>query len=117
MRLNCLYCKEPFEVPDSDLRALGEALSLLHGKTLYKGRGCDQCLGRGLYDRTALYEILQVDETVRDQIIARTSASVIKQAAVQSGALSTLRHDGLLKVAEGRTTLEEVYRVTQLDVF
>jgi general secretion pathway protein E len=57
-----------------------------------------------------------VDEEARDQIITRTSASVMKQAAVQRG-LQTLRMDGAKKVVEGITTIEEVFRVTQLDVF
>jgi type II secretory ATPase GspE/PulE/Tfp pilus assembly ATPase PilB-like protein len=57
------------------------------------------------------------DEVLRDQVIERTSASVIKQAAVQRGHLQTLRMDGSKKVLMGRTTIEEVFRVTQLDVF
>ena len=84
---------------------------------LYRGKVCEQCLGRGLYDRTALYEILMLAESVRDQVITRTSASVIKQSAVQSGLLKTLRMDGMGKVLEGRTTMEEVFRITQLDAF
>ena len=74
-------------------------------------------MGRGLYDRTAIYEMLNVDEDIRDMVINRTSASVVKQHAVQSGGMSTLRMDGLWKVVEGRTTMEEVFRVTQMDVF
>ena len=63
-----------------------------------------------LYDRTALYEILEIDEPIRDQVIERTSASVVKQTAVERGT-RTLRMDGLQKVIEGRTTVEEVFRV------
>ncbi len=117
VRLNCPYCKEGHEPTDAQISELGLPRSaLLEGK-LWRGKGCENCLGRGLFDRTAIYEILVLDELMRDQIIERTSASVMKQSAVQRGHLLTLRMDGARKVAAGQTTTEEVFRVTQLDVF
>ena len=116
VRLVCPYCKEPFEPTDAQLIELGVARNALADNRLWRGRGCENCLGRGLFDRTAIYEIFVIDEQARDQIIERTSASVIKQAAVARG-LQTLRMDGAKKVIEGKTTIEEVFRVTQLDVF
>jgi general secretion pathway protein E len=117
VRLICPYCKETFEPTDAQLAELGVKREALKSGTLCRGRGCEHCLGRGLFDRTAIYEILVLDETLRDHIIERTSASVMKQSAVQRGHLQTLRMDGARKVLEGRTTIEEVFRVTQLDVF
>jgi general secretion pathway protein E len=117
VRLICAYCKETFTASDAQIRELGALAALMKDRQLPRGRGCEQCLGRGLYDRTAIYEILQMSETVRDMVIARTSASVIKQQAVSKEGLRTLRMDGLKKVIEGKTTMEEVFRVTQLDVF
>jgi len=116
VRLVCPYCKEAYEPTEAQLRELGLDMANLQDGVLWRGRGCEQCLGRGLYDRTAIYEIFVIDEQARDQIIQRTSASVIKQHAVTRG-LRTLRMDGASKVLEGRTTIEEVFRVTQLDVF
>ncbi len=116
VRLICPYCKEPFEPTDAQLRELGITRDSLIDNRLWRGRGCENCLGRGLFDRTAIYEIFVIDEQARDQVIARTSASVIKQTAVARG-LQTLRMDGARKVIEGKTTIEEVFRVTQLDVF
>ena len=116
VRLNCLYCRQTYQPTDADLHQLGALESQVPSEGLYRGNGCEQCLGRGLYDRTALYEILEIDEVIRDQVIERTSASVVKQSAVERGT-KTLRMDGLHKVIEGRTTIEEVFRVTQLDVF
>ena len=116
VRLICPYCKEAYEPTEVQLAELGAARKSLREPRLYRGRGCDNCLGRGLFDRTAIYEIFAIDEDARDQIIERTSASVIKQSAVQRG-LQTLRMDGSKKVVEGKTTIEEVFRVTQLDVF
>jgi len=117
VRVICPRCKEPLEVTDAELKELGYTREQLPDGHLYHGRGCDNCLGRGLYDRTAIYEILTINETIRDQIISRTSASVIKQVAVESGHLKTLRMDGAAKVVQGETTMEEVFRVTQMDVF
>ncbi|MBI4586202.1 MAG: Flp pilus assembly complex ATPase component TadA [Planctomycetes bacterium] len=116
VRLICVHCKEEFIATEAQLKELGPFARKLNGNRLFRGRGCEHCLGRGLYDRTAIYEILVIDEEIRDQVIARTSASVIKQSAVGRG-LRTLRMDGLGKVCEGRSTIEEVFRVTQLDVF
>ena len=117
VRVICPRCKESYEPEESQLRSLGLQRDELLEGMLYHGRGCDSCLGRGYYDRTAIYEILTMNETIRDQIISRTSASVIKQTAVESGHLRTLRMDGARKVAQGVTTVDEVFRVTQMDVF
>lgn len=116
VRLICSHCREPYEPTDAQLKELGVSRENLTDNQLWRGRGCEQCLGRGLFDRTAIYEIFEIDEESRDQIISRTNASVMKQSAVQRG-LQTLRMDGARRVIEGRTTMEEVFRVTQLDVF
>ena len=117
VRVICSRCKESYAPADGELDGLGLGRDELLEGMLYRGRGCDECLGRGYYDRTAIYEILTINETIRDQIIARTSASVIKQVAVETGHLKTLRMDGACKVAQGITTMDEVFRVTQMDVF
>jgi type II secretory ATPase GspE/PulE/Tfp pilus assembly ATPase PilB-like protein len=116
VRLICPHCKELFVPTDTQLRELGIQRSHLVNNMVATGRGCENCLGRGLFDRTAIYEIFVIDEPARDEIISNTSASVMKQHAVERG-LKTLRMDGARKVIEGRTTIEEVFRVTQLDVF
>ena len=116
VRLICTHCKESFEPTDAQIRELGLDRSQLTNNLFWHGKGCENCLGRGLFDRTAIYEIFLVDEDARDHIISRTNASVMKQAAVTRG-LQTLRMDGAKKVATGQTTIEEVFRVTQLDVF
>ena len=117
VRVICPRCKESYEPEAGQLKTLGLTREDLLEWLLYRGRGCDACLGRGYYDRTAIYEILTMNETIRDQIISRTSASVIKQTAVETGHLRTLRMDGARKVAQGITTVDEVFRVTQMDVF
>jgi type II secretory ATPase GspE/PulE/Tfp pilus assembly ATPase PilB-like protein len=115
VRLICPYCRESYDPTDAQLAEIGFQREQLKENKLWRGVGCEHCLNRGLFDRTAIYEILLIDEQSRDHIISRTSASVMKQSAVQRG-LRTLRMDGAQRVAEGRTTIEEVLRVTQLDV-
>jgi len=117
VRVICHRCKTSYEPEESELKSVGLTRDELIDGLLFRGKGCDNCLGRGYYDRTAIYEILTINETIRDQIIARTSASVIKQVAVESGHLRTLRMDGARKVAQGITTIDEVLRVTQMDIF
>ncbi|MEC9477413.1 MAG: type II secretion system ATPase GspE [Planctomycetota bacterium] len=117
VRVICQRCREAYDPEEGELKSLGLNRDQLLDGMLHRGRGCDACLGRGYYDRTAIYEILTINEMIRDQIIGRTSASVIKQVAVESGHLKTLRMDGARKVAKGITTTEEVFRVTQMDIF
>ena len=76
----------------------------------YVARGCDQCLGTGYAGSTAVYEVMPVGDAVRDLILEGQSPREIHARAVQDGML-TLRQSALLKVAQGRTTVEEVRRV------
>jgi type II secretory ATPase GspE/PulE/Tfp pilus assembly ATPase PilB-like protein len=84
---------------------------------LLRGAGCANCFQTGYTDRTGIYEILPVDDGVKLQIMERASSTNIKRSAVERGILRTLRQDGAEKVRTGQTTVEEVVRVTQLDVF
>ncbi|KAF0246260.1 MAG: proteinral secretion pathway protein [Planctomycetota bacterium] len=115
VRLICPGCREPLAVTAEDLRSIGLTPDQCPTMSLWKGRGCDRCLGTGYHDRTGIYEILPVSDLLRDQIVSKVSSTVIKQEAVKVG-LRTLRMDGALKVLQGRTTIEEVIRVTQMDV-
>jgi general secretion pathway protein E len=77
--------------------------------------GCERCIETGYQGRTAIYEILPIGEEVRTEIIQRSGASKIKTVAAARG-MRTLRMDGARKVIEGASTIEEVLRVTQLDM-
>jgi len=78
-------------------------------------RGCPKCFETGFYGRTGIYEFLLVNDAIRDLVSARASAGEIKNASVQRG-MVTLRRDGLLKIRQGVTTLEEVRTSTQMDL-
>jgi hypothetical protein len=93
--------------------AISHADLRLDGK-LFRGRGCGSCFGSGFEDRTGIYEILAVDDHVRDQIMARSSASTIKREALKRG-FRTLRMDGAQKVCLHHDA-GQVLRVTQRHV-
>jgi general secretion pathway protein E len=86
----------------------------LEGEVAY-GEGCDECFHSGYSGRTAIYEFLPVEETLRTQIMDGATASVMKKSAIERG-LITLRLDGQEKILQRRTTPDEVLRVTQLDM-
>jgi type II secretion system protein E len=79
---------------------------------LYEGKGCEHCHFTGYRGRSAIHEILVVNEAIREMILSRASSQQIKQKAVSQG-MRTLRHNGLQKVFSGETTFTEVVRVTQ----
>jgi general secretion pathway protein E len=115
VRVICPYCKEAY-VPDERFVAqVGLKNSDLPNDKLWRGRGCEKCLNTGYYDRTGIYEVLVVNDAVRQQIMSKTGATFIKQDAVRRG-LRTLRMDGAQKVLKGITSIEEVLSVTQMDV-
>jgi general secretion pathway protein E len=114
VRLICPNCREPFAPTAETLRELGlTSVDLAqHSGQFFHGRGCEACRYTGYRGRTAIYELLVLDDPVRDLIMQRANANMIKTTAVQRG-MQTLLQNGARKVLEGRTTAEEVLRVTQ----
>jgi general secretion pathway protein E len=114
VRLICPHCREPF-TPDPEMLAeLGLVPTDLaqHGGEFFHGRGCEACRHTGYRGRTAIYELMVLDAPVRNLIMQRANANMIKTTAVQRS-MRTLLQNGARKVLEGRTTAEEVLRVTQ----
>ena len=104
VRVICPFCKEETEAPD----VFKERFNL--GDIIYRGRGCDKCRNTGYAGRTAIYELLIVDEEIRRAITSEADSETIKAIAVKKG-MKTLLENGLEKVRQGITTLEEVMRV------
>jgi general secretion pathway protein E len=84
----------------------------VNGTPIFRAAGCEECSGTGYRGRSGIYELLLMNESIRELILKHASADVIKAAAVAKG-MRTLRDDGWLKVREGVTTVAEVLRVTQ----
>lgn len=117
VRVICKECRISHDPTPEDLQIMKDvklSLADLPGGKLHKGRGCDNCFNTGYVGRTAIYEVMTIGDKVRELAVQRASASVIKRAAQEDG-LITLRGDGLRKVRDGQTTLQEVLRVTQMD--
>jgi type II secretion system protein E len=110
VRLICKHCKESF-VPD-DWEALKREFGDAAPAVLYRGRGCRECQGTGYRGRTGVFETMEVTGQVRNMILERASAGEIRRVALGQG-MQSLRDDGWRLIREGRTTLEEVLRVTK----
>jgi len=120
-RTVCTRCKEFVPLDDTAARIKGwsvEDLAFLRGlgcSSVPKGKGCDACFSSGFFGRTAFFELLVLNDHLRDMVVKRSSAGDLKRAALSKGFL-TLRKDGLRRVAAGLTTLDEVWSVTQMDL-
>lgn len=121
VRRLCPNCKVAYEPTDSALRDLGITRQRLQDYTedgmLYEPseEGCEECLQLGYRGRTAIYEILKVDDDIRNLVMSGEDSSQIKRQARTEGGMRTLREDGAYKVLDGITSIEEVLRVTQED--
>jgi type IV pilus assembly protein PilB len=113
VRRICTFCKEPAEQPPAAM--IGAGFSEHESRTLklFRGRGCERCSSTGYKGRVGLYEVLEVDDELREMILSGASSFEIRQKAMQSG-MMTLRLSGLQKIRDGLTTIDEVVRETVL---
>ena len=114
VRRICPHCREEYQPPRELLRELG-AEGLPANPVFFKGRGCDRCMNIGYWGRTGIYELLPIDDQVRDLLLKNKDAATIRKAAMKNG-MQPLRAAGLAKALQGETSLEEVLRVTQEEV-
>jgi type IV pilus assembly protein PilB len=108
VRVICEKCKRPVDPPDY----LVERLNIeTRGQTFYQGKGCRVCHETGYLGRTGIFEVLSTTNAIRDAVMRQVPSDTLRQIAIREG-METLRQDGLRKAREGKTTLEEVLRVT-----
>ena len=114
VRLVCTSCREASTPSEADQAAwnLGAAAP----RIIYRGKGCRQCQGTGYHGRTGIFEVMPISDAIRDRILARASSGEVRKIAAQQG-MRSLREDGWRLVTEGRTTVEEVLRVTKDERF
>jgi len=111
VRLICQECKEP--APPQDREAmLREAVGELVPEVVYRGKGCRRCMGTGYRGRQGVFELMPVTEEIRAITLERASSGRIREIAMQQG-MKSLRGDGWRLIREGRTTVEEVLRITK----
>ncbi|MFG0258668.1 MAG: GspE/PulE family protein [Phycisphaerales bacterium JB043] len=111
VRTICKKCKEEYEPTEEQLMELALTPEMVAGRTFFRGRGCDTCHGSGYKGRTAIFEIMCMDDDLRDMIMNQASTSVLRDAARKRG-MKTLRESGLNSIYEGLTTIDEVVRET-----
>jgi general secretion pathway protein E len=113
VRTICPECAQSVEYPREFLAEIGFPVKE-RGTQFRRGAGCDQCRQTGYQGRAAIYEICVVSEPLRKLIMQKRDGGELKQCAIAEG-METLRQDGWRRVAQGKTTIEEVVRVTQTD--
>jgi type IV pilus assembly protein PilB len=110
-RMLCTVCKRPYHPTDEELMESGLHPAEHAGRTFYMSVGCDACNHTGYRGRTAIHELLNMSDNIREMIIERRPGSEVRRAAEAEG-LRSLRESALEKVFQGVSTLHEINRVT-----
>ena len=111
VRLLCPHCKEPYEPEEAQWHELGLTKDV--AGPIFRAKGCEKCLETGYRGRSGIYEFLRMTESIKGLVLQTSDANQINKAARAEGMVS-LRKDGIQKVIEGKTTISEVLRVTQV---
>jgi type IV pilus assembly protein PilB len=112
VRTVCPFCKEVYQPSEKALSYIGIRSDTNH--SFYRGRGCINCMGTGFRGRTAVFEILLIDEDIQEMIYRKNSAHEISRYAKKSGKLKTLKEDAKIKIFNGITTVEEAVSVVMM---
>lgn len=112
VRVLCKHCKEKYAPTDEDLSRVGINRYDLEDGTVFRSKGCAKCTDSGFSGRVAIFEILIIDDDIRNLTLGVTDSSTIKRKAMEKG-LTTLKMDGASKVISGVTSIDEVLRVTE----
>jgi type II secretory ATPase GspE/PulE/Tfp pilus assembly ATPase PilB-like protein len=110
LRENCAACARVVSATTEAMRELGATAS--GANEIRRGAGCAECRGTGYRGRLGIFELLVMDDALRDEVLRKRGAGELRAIAVAAG-MRTLREDGLRLVMAGRTTPEEVLRVTR----
>jgi type IV pilus assembly protein PilB len=115
VRVICEFCRKQVHYPDSYLVESGMHLEEWRDVPFYEGSGCFECGGTGFRGRTAIHELLDLSEHIREMILNKRPTSEIKRAAREEG-MTFLRESALAKVKQGTSTLKEINKVTFIEV-
>jgi type IV pilus assembly protein PilB len=112
VRVNCPKCKQPFQPLDTQLELAGVTPDMLKGATFMKGRGCAHCQKSGYKGRLGIFELMVMNNKIRELAFQGAPTTKIRQAAVSQG-MNVMFNDGVQKVLRGITTFDEVFRVAK----
>ncbi len=111
VRRLCEHCKTPYQPSDSELAKMDIDQHMhYYSGILYKAKGCPECSNKGYSGRMGIYELMIVDEDIRRMVAQGKDAAEIMQLCVSKG-MRTLRGDGMIKVLQGFTSMDEIFRV------
>ncbi len=111
VRTICKKCKERYEPAEEELMELDLLPDDVRGQTFQRGTGCEACNGSGYKGRMALFEIMGMDDSMRELVMKEASTSALRDFARRRG-MRSLRESGLMAIYEGQTTIDEVVRET-----
>ena len=114
VRVICEECKEP--IASDEVRRLKKEYGDAVPDTVYAGKGCRRCQGKGYRGRIGIFELMVVTDEIRSLILESGSAPGLRRVAMQEG-MTSLRQDGFRHLREGRTTIQEILRVTKDEQF
>jgi general secretion pathway protein E len=114
VRVVCPDCRQPYNPPEAELTRIGLGGVRLT-KPIFKPAGCKLCRNTGYRGRTAITELMVVDDDVRSLVMQKADGSMIRRACTAKG-MKLLRHDGADRILAGQTTVEELLRVTQEEI-
>ena len=114
VRTVCKKCKEPYVPKEEELMELNMTPDMVRGKSFFRGRGCENCNNSGYRGRMALFEIMTMDDEMRDLIMKQANTAVLRAHSRKRG-MRSLRECGMLGIYEGQTTIDEVVRETISD--
>jgi len=112
IRVLCNDCKEVYTPDDLAMKSIGMDPDAFKDMTFYRAKGCPNCFNTGYRGRRSIYEIMLLDDALKNMILKTYDSDRIKKEALKQG-MVTLRQDGIQKILDGVTTIEEVLRVTQ----
>jgi type IV pilus assembly protein PilB len=110
LRRVCPACAVEAKITPQQLQRLGCSMADLHGGIFKRGRGCGECKQTGYRGRVGVFELLVLNELVRDAILGQKTSYEIRQISIEHSGLVTLLEDGLVKAANGTTSIEELLR-------
>ncbi len=112
VRTLCNTCRSPYVPYEKSLEDVGITPEMFQGKEIYRETGCEDCLNTGYKGRTGIFEMMVMQDNLKNLILKTSDSNTIKNMAIKQG-MRTLRQHGALKVLNGETTIEEILRVTQ----
>jgi general secretion pathway protein E len=113
IRRVCTKCRVPHTPTEFEMTEMGMK-QVPTGATFYRAVGCPSCSNSGYSGRTVIHELMMVDDYIKSLIVKNVDAGQIKKAAIERGMI-TLREDGVAKVLQGQTTIDELFRATHAE--